>query len=233
MSERRRLRTERLEHLDLRRAVGDMILAANDVRDLQVDVVDHARQQIEPAAVLAADDRIGQQLRVEPLRPADQVVPLDRRVMVEPEPPVWRTALGSRIVVRACARKPAAGRARAAPCGEDRAPRASRSKRRRGRPLSAARTRARRDRTAPTGAPPRRGSGSSSRDRRESPRRTPRGCARGRCRRCAGGIDRHASSRTGKLCSAVRMLPTWRRPVGDGAKRVTTLMSRARCGRNC
>ena len=31
---------KRFEHLDLRRAVGDVILAADDMRDLQVDVVD-------------------------------------------------------------------------------------------------------------------------------------------------------------------------------------------------
>ena len=58
----RRLGAQRLEHLDLRRAVRDMVLAAHDVGDAQVDVVDHARQQIEPAAVVAADHRVGQQL---------------------------------------------------------------------------------------------------------------------------------------------------------------------------
>ena len=56
MGELRRPRAERLEHLDLRRAVGHMILTADDARDPEVDVVDHARQQIQPAAILAADD---------------------------------------------------------------------------------------------------------------------------------------------------------------------------------
>ena len=63
--ELRRLGAERLEHLDLRGAVRHMVLAANDVGDAEVDVVDHARQQIEPAAVLAANDGIAEQLRVE------------------------------------------------------------------------------------------------------------------------------------------------------------------------
>jgi hypothetical protein len=29
-----------------------------------------------------------------------------------------------------------------------------------------------------------------------------------------------------QLCSPVRILPTWSRPVGEGAKRVTTCMKR-------
>ena len=44
-------------------AVRDMVLAAHDVGDAKVDVVDHARQQVEPAAVLAPDDRVAEQLR--------------------------------------------------------------------------------------------------------------------------------------------------------------------------
>src|SRR5438552_18853209 len=90
MRELRSLRTQAQEHLDLRRAVRDMVLAAHDVRDAQVDVVDHARQQIEPGAVLAPDDRIAQELWVEALLAADEVVPDNRRAMVEPETPVRR-----------------------------------------------------------------------------------------------------------------------------------------------
>ena len=70
-----------------------MVLAAHNVGDAKVDVVNHARQQIEPAAVLAPDDRVGQKLGVEALRPADEVGPFDRRAMVEPEPPMGRAAL--------------------------------------------------------------------------------------------------------------------------------------------
>ena len=56
-----------------------MVLTADDVGDAKVDVVDHARQQIEPAAVLAAHDGVGQQAGIEPLLAADEVVPFDRR----------------------------------------------------------------------------------------------------------------------------------------------------------
>ena len=76
-----------------------MVLAAHDVGDAEIDVVDHARQQVEPAAVLAPDNGIAQQLRVEPLLTADQVGPDDRRIMVELEAPVRRAALGHRCVL--------------------------------------------------------------------------------------------------------------------------------------
>jgi hypothetical protein len=59
-----------------------MILAAYDVRDAEVDVVDDARQQVQPASVLAADHRVGQQLRIEPLRPADEVDPFDGAAVI-------------------------------------------------------------------------------------------------------------------------------------------------------
>ena len=91
MRHRRRLGAQRREHLQLNRAVRHMVLAADDVGDAKVDVVDHAGQQIEPAAVGAPDDGIADQPRVEPLVAADQVVPLDRRVMIQPEPPVRGT----------------------------------------------------------------------------------------------------------------------------------------------
>ena len=50
---------ERFEDLDLHAGVGDVILAAHDVRDADVDVVDHGRQRVEIGAVLAhaAPDR--------------------------------------------------------------------------------------------------------------------------------------------------------------------------------
>ncbi len=83
-----RRRAERLEHLQLQPGIGDMILAAHDMGDAHVDIVDHARQHVEPAAVLAPDHRIAEQGRIEMLAAADQIVPFDRRVMIEPEAPV-------------------------------------------------------------------------------------------------------------------------------------------------
>ena len=70
-----------------------MILAAHDVGHAHGDVVDHARQHVEPAAVGAADDRIAERRRIEPLGSADQIVPRDRRV-VEAEAPVRPDAAG-------------------------------------------------------------------------------------------------------------------------------------------
>src|SRR3546814_3324197 len=52
-----RFRAEAREHLNLRRGVRHMILAAHDMADPHRDIVDHARQQIEPAAVGAAHHR--------------------------------------------------------------------------------------------------------------------------------------------------------------------------------
>ncbi len=74
-----------------------MILAAHDVGDAKVDVVDHARQEIEPAAVLAPHDGVGEQLRVEALRAPNEVGPFDRPVVIEPEAPVSRAPLGRRF----------------------------------------------------------------------------------------------------------------------------------------
>ena len=57
-------------------------------KDLKVDVVDHARQEVEPASVSAADDGVADQRGIELLVAADEVVPLDGRIMIELEPPV-------------------------------------------------------------------------------------------------------------------------------------------------
>ena len=92
----RRPRAQRLEHLDLRRAVRDMVLAADDVGDAELDIVDDARQQVEPAAVLAAHDGVAEQPGIEALLAADEVIPDDRRIMVEPEAPMRRAAFGHR-----------------------------------------------------------------------------------------------------------------------------------------
>ncbi len=71
-----------------------MVLAAHDMRYSEVDVVDDAGQQVEPAAILPADNGVGQQPGIEPLRPSDEVGPFDRRIMIEAEAPVRRSAFG-------------------------------------------------------------------------------------------------------------------------------------------
>src|SRR5262245_19834972 len=93
-------RAQRIEHLDLGRAVRHMILTAHDVRHAEIDIVDDARKQIEPAAVLAPNYGIAEQLRIEFLLAADEVVEGDQRVMVELEAPVRLAALGYRRVGR-------------------------------------------------------------------------------------------------------------------------------------
>ncbi len=66
--------------------------------DAEVDIVDHRGQQIEPAAILAPDDRVAEQPGIERLLAADQVGPGNRRVMLEPEAPVRRAAFGRRRI---------------------------------------------------------------------------------------------------------------------------------------
>src|SRR6202030_2575965 len=49
---------ERLSDEDLPRRVREMLLGADDVRDFEVKVIDHARQMIEAGAVGPLDDVI-------------------------------------------------------------------------------------------------------------------------------------------------------------------------------
>ncbi len=85
---------KRAEHLDLHRGVADMVFAAQHVGHPHREIVDRAGKHVEPAAVGAADDRIGQLGWIELLRPADAVVPADGFAVVELEPPVRGDALG-------------------------------------------------------------------------------------------------------------------------------------------
>ena len=94
MGEGRELCAERGEHLDLGRGVGDMILATQHMGDAHGDIVDDRGEHVEPRTIGAADDRVGQQFRVEALVAADQVGPGDRLVMVQLEAPVRRATLG-------------------------------------------------------------------------------------------------------------------------------------------
>ena len=75
MAEGRRLGAQRLEQLDLRRGIGDVIFAAHHMSDAEVDVVDDARQRIEIAAVGADQHRVRQRGCVDMLLAADEIVP--------------------------------------------------------------------------------------------------------------------------------------------------------------
>ena len=166
------------------------------------------------------------------LGPADQVVPLDRRVMVEPEapvrPPPLRLEPGAvRVAQRergaVVDRRPAAAELHLAlelqllrrligRIGAARPPRAAPAPPHNGR-------------TAPTGDAPRRRRGRARPDPRGSPRHRPRSL-RSRSVSSILRMKRPPCLRAhSQLCSAVRILPTWSRPVGEGAKRVTTDMA--------
>ena len=71
-----------------------MVLAAHDMGHSHVDIVDDAGQHVEPASVLAPHHGVREQGGIEMLMAADQVVPLDRRLMLELEPPVRPPSLG-------------------------------------------------------------------------------------------------------------------------------------------
>ena len=51
MREHRQRRTESMEHVDLARRVVDVIVAANDMRDLHIDIVDHHAEVVGRRAI--------------------------------------------------------------------------------------------------------------------------------------------------------------------------------------
>ena len=59
MGEARHLAAERFENLDLHRRVHHVVLAADDMGDGEIDVIDHRGQCVEISAVLAHQHRIG------------------------------------------------------------------------------------------------------------------------------------------------------------------------------
>src|SRR4030095_15910593 len=75
MGEGRHLRVQGAEDLDLGGAVGDVVLAADDVRDAESNVVDHRGEAVEIAAVSAHQHRIALARLIDVLGPAHQIVP--------------------------------------------------------------------------------------------------------------------------------------------------------------
>ena len=73
-----------------------MILTADNIRDAKIDIVDDRWQHVEPSAIGAAHDGIGQGGCVEMAFTAHAVVPQDRRFGIEPEAPVRRDAGGGK-----------------------------------------------------------------------------------------------------------------------------------------
>ncbi len=114
------------EHLGLSRGVRDMVLAAHDMRDGHVDIVDHRGEQIEPGRPSAR--RTTESLIVFGSKrwgPPDQIVQaFDHGVMIEPEAPVRADTLGFPALALSASLSASAapvidrgaGRGRAAPC---------------------------------------------------------------------------------------------------------------------
>ena len=86
-------RAQRLEDLDLGRGVGDMIFAAHDMADGEIDIIGHRRQGVEKGAVLAHQHRIGHGGGVDLHRPAHQIGPADFAAR-QLEAPMGLAALG-------------------------------------------------------------------------------------------------------------------------------------------
>ena len=70
-----------------------MILAANNMGDREIDVVDDRGQRIKETAVLADQHRVGQRSAVDMRLAADKIAP-GRRFVFEHEAPVRAPALG-------------------------------------------------------------------------------------------------------------------------------------------
>src|SRR3990172_4637692 len=75
MAESGRRCPQRLEELNLWSGVRHMVLAANDMGNAEVDIVDHARQRVEIGAVGPDQHRVGQRRGIDMLTPAHEVVP--------------------------------------------------------------------------------------------------------------------------------------------------------------
>ena len=193
---------QRLDDLDLRAGVADVVLAADHVGDAEVDVVDHRGQRVEVGAVLADQHRVGHRGRVDGLRPLDQIVEVHRPA-IELEAPMRLPALG--LEPRASAprsararrgRRSAACPSRAPACACGRVRSRSRRPGRAAPRRSAGRAPHRRARCGRTAGPSSRARCRASRGPRRSPVRTPRSSARGRCRRAAGCRCPTAPART-------------------------------------
>ena len=75
MGEGRHWRVESMEDLDMGRAVGDVVLAADHMSDAEGDVVDDRGEAVEIAAVGTHEHRIALARLVDVLVPAHQVIP--------------------------------------------------------------------------------------------------------------------------------------------------------------
>ena len=207
---------ERLVEQDLPRRVGDVVVAADDVRDPHVDVVDDDAEVVDRRAVGARDDEVVELGVAEDDAALHQIVDDGLAVDGRPEPEdVWL------VRPRGGAMQVAAGaivcrRAARLERGLRDAPRAPRTCTSSGRRDPTASKRSahsayrsvalRSGRTAPR---PSRGRASASPSRIACDRLLA-WSARGRCPRCGARTSRRGGARYSQLKSAVRALPMWR-----------------------
>ena len=77
MPELWRIGPQSLKQLDLRRRIGHMVLAANDMADLEINIINDAWQCIKIAPALPDHHRVGKRSRINFLLAAHQIMPND------------------------------------------------------------------------------------------------------------------------------------------------------------
>ena len=177
---------QRIEDVDLPRRVVDVVVAADHVRDVHVEVVDHHAEVVGRHAVGAQQHEVVELGVGKRDRPLHQVVPADlaflRGLEAAPAPGPCRDTSG-----RWRGRSAASRRARSAARAARRAPPWACSRGTRGRRRSAARRLPCSARGASSGrTAPRPSRCRATSCRRGSRRPTPASSARGRCPRRAG-----------------------------------------------
>ena len=93
-----RIAAERLPEVDLHAGVGDVVLAADDMGDAALEVVDHAGEGIERGAVGAQQHRVRQARQLHDARAEHAVQPFDLP-HVQLEAPMRQLAVGQRPLV--------------------------------------------------------------------------------------------------------------------------------------
>ncbi len=102
------VRAQRIQNIDLARGVVHVVVAADDVRHLHVQIVDDHREVIGRRAVGAHDDQIVELVVAEFQPPADEIVHHDDAIQRVLEPDDRRDAFGRRF--RAIATAPVVAR---------------------------------------------------------------------------------------------------------------------------
>ena len=79
-ADRRRIAAERLPKIELQPGIADVILAADDVGDAGLEIIDHGGEPVERPPVLADQHRIGHRRQLHLPVAEHEIVPFDRAV---------------------------------------------------------------------------------------------------------------------------------------------------------